>query len=59
MRLDSAANQLTVNNPYPLTNGQPGAAHYGFQGADSDFLMDRLLVFDPSRPFHVSIRSTH
>jgi hypothetical protein len=28
-----------------------GAAPYGFQGADFDSLMARLLVFDPSRPF--------
>ena len=29
----------------------PGAAPYGFQGADFDFLMVRLLLFDPSRQF--------
>jgi hypothetical protein len=26
----------------------PGAAPYGFQGGDFDFLMARLFVFDPS-----------
>ena len=29
----------------------PGAAPYGSQGADIDFLLDRLLIFDPSRLF--------
>jgi hypothetical protein len=29
----------------------PGAAPYGFQGADFDFLLARLLVFDPTRLF--------
>jgi hypothetical protein len=29
----------------------PGAAPYGSQGADFDFLLARLLVFDPSRLF--------
>jgi|SRR5258708_5895032 len=29
----------------------PGAAPYGFQGADFDSLLARLLAFDPSRLF--------
>jgi len=29
----------------------PGAAPYGFQAADFDFLTARLLVFDPARLF--------
>jgi len=30
---------------------KPGAAPYGSQGADFDFLLARLLVFDPSLLF--------
>src|SRR5260370_3928848 len=32
-------------------SSRPGAAPYGFYGADFDSLMARLLVFDPSRLF--------
>jgi len=40
------------------TNNLPGAAPYGFQGVDFDFLLPRLLAFDPS-PLFLGSSASH